>query len=274
MVHKLGSRRASSIALACGILVLQLSCWSTPKYAPLKRAEGLPSSLDELVDLSDRLAVEGAEHEDLLKALSALDVAERLVKDRSQKRMEVLWRKSRVLYLMADMNIPQYPKERCTDEGENAASEAATIAPDRVEGHYYYAIHLGLRAMDATVGALTMVPKVEAAAKKAVEIDPSYDDAGPLRLLGMLYVKAPSWPASIGDIDEGLKLLERATQISSFPLNRLFLGEALIEAGREPEGIQTLRAVLRVPRQGRWGIVGEKWREHARRLLRAVGQKD
>ena len=71
--------------------------------------------------------------------------------------------------------------------------------------------------------------------EKSIELVPAFDDAGAYRVLGQLYVRAPSWPASIGDPDVAVELLQKAVEIApGHPINHLFLVEALWESeGRE-----------------------------------------
>jgi len=252
------------------LCLMHTACWTTAAYIPRREPEDLPVHYSELVSMADEKALEGAPRKQLMRALDALEKALDLRREPGRERMEILWRKSRVLYLLADSATVEDPMSSWLEAGEEAGREAAGIMPERVEGHYYQAINKGLLAQDATVGAITMVPDVAEAARRAIEIDESYDDAGPLRLLGKIYVMAPPWPASIGDLEEGISLLEKACTVSSYPLNRLFLGEAYIEAGEKEQGLEHIYYVLRQPRKGRWAVTGERWRTYARMLLRKL----
>lgn len=85
-----------------------------------------------------------------------------------------------------------------------------------------------------------------------VELDPSYDDAGPLRLLGRLHALAPKVPFFTGwiDRDKAVEHLEEAIRLApEHPYNRLFLAEALLEfrPKRKQEGLDMLRALIVAP---------------------------
>ena len=65
-------------------------------------------------------------------------------------------------------------------------------------------------------------------------LTPDVSSAGPYRVLGMVYLKAPPWPRGIGDGDKALELLQEAVRRSpEYPLNRIFYARALWEVEGE-----------------------------------------
>jgi hypothetical protein len=138
-----------------------------------------------------------------------------------------------------------------------------------VEGHYYEAVFIGLRARQKSVPkALLLLPGMAERGRRAMEIDETYDDAGPLRLMGTLLVTAPPWPASVGDTDEGLELLWRAVEVSDYPRNRLLLVEALIEDDELEAGCRELEPLLNGEINGRWAAAAERWSAEAEELAK------
>ncbi|MCC6809701.1 MAG: tetratricopeptide repeat protein [Deltaproteobacteria bacterium] len=75
---------------------------------------------------------------------------------------------------------------------------------------YLVAEALALRARTKGTGAIVIIPEVAEHGEAAVKLAPGYDDAAPLRLLGMVLSKAPPWPHGPGDPDRGMKLLQDA----------------------------------------------------------------
>src|SRR5262249_43191498 len=85
----------------------------------------------------------------------------------------------------------------------NPASAQAPVfgADPSAVWHYHYAEALALRARLRGTAAMGLLPQIAENGEAAVKIDPSYDDFAPLRLLGMVLLKAPSWPQGPGDVE-------------------------------------------------------------------------
>jgi tetratricopeptide (TPR) repeat protein len=109
---------------------------------------------------------------------------------------------------------------------------AASRSPESAEPPYAEGIALGRLAELSGTRAAGSVDEIRDAFALAVERDPGMDRAGPLLALGLLYLRAPEWPAGLGDADLALEYLEEA--VDRFPdhaPNRIGLAEALREVG-------------------------------------------
>jgi tetratricopeptide (TPR) repeat protein len=145
-----------------------------------------------------------------------------------QKSYEAAWRAARACSWLSDDFEDNSSKKDWADKGLTFAKEAGALDGSRVEGHYYHALTLGQYLYVEQTKARQLVPQVLEEVKKAVQIDEKFDHAGPLRLLGSLLSQAPEPPTSVGDHEEGMKVLTRATNISpGYPQNWLLLGDAL-----------------------------------------------
>jgi tetratricopeptide (TPR) repeat protein len=157
-----------------------------------------------------------------VNALAALKKA--LVKD---KGYEPLWRAARACAWLSDEYDDDARKKDYAEKGHQLAKQALTLDDKRVESHYYHGLTLGQYAYVKQTEARALVPQVLEAAKRAAAADEKFDSAGPLRLLGSLYAQAPEPPTSVGDHEEGVKVLSRAVQLApSFPQNWLLLGDS------------------------------------------------
>lgn len=223
----------------------------------------LPDDPMALLELAERWSRPGEDLDHQFGALTALEKAEALHADPFVT--QVL--RARTCFRLAEDRQDHPHWSSWLEVGIDAAEAAAAQRPERVEGHYYLATLLGRRAERATVGALEAIPRIQAAAERAVEIDPTIDNCGPLVALGMLYVAAPPWPQSIGDPETGIEYLRQAVECTDFPVNRILLAEALLDQGEYLEARELLRWVLARPPEGLWGLVGNTWRPHARELL-------
>ena len=142
-------------------------------------------------------------------------------------------------------------------QGVVLARRARELNPLGVEGHYYYALTVGLLAdLDRGYG-LNAVAEMETALRRALELDERFDRAGALRLLGILHLRTPAPPVSIGSPRKGLRLLQRAVELfPDDPENQLYLAEALRDNGRTDEARVVLGKIA--PR--------EPWQTKARLL--------
>lgn len=138
---------------------------------------------------------------------------------------------SQVALHLAERQPPGADREALAAEGVKLA-ERSLKAGGKADAavHYYLAANLGLAINDHPVQAADNLHRLEDELSLAVKLSKSVDQGGPLRLLGMLYLKAPPWPTGIGDGDKALALLkESVDQYGNHPLNHLFYAEALFE---------------------------------------------
>jgi tetratricopeptide (TPR) repeat protein len=151
------------------------------------------------------------------------------------------------------------------------ARHASELKPRGVEGHYWYAINVGLLADADRLYGLKAVGEMKEALERAIEIDERYDYAGPLRVLGILYLRTPAPPVSIGSPRKGLQLLQRAVGLfPDYPENYLYLAEALRDTGRVGEARETLRKVLNASPWPDRQFESGQWKTSAQKLLQTL----
>jgi len=116
------------------------------------------------------------------------------------------------------------------------AETALAANGESVETVFLCGALLGLQLETARVPGPGKVSRVHEYFERAVELDPLFSDGAPLRALGTLLVKAPSWPAGPGDVERGIELLTRAVlEHRDDPANHYYFGEALLADGRRQE---------------------------------------
>ncbi len=151
---------------------------------------------------------------------------------------------------------------KALDEIAEAGMQAARTAgaPDKdPRACYFMAVNLGLAIQQRGYSALPLLP-VEVAALKTAQATPELELGGPLRALGMLYLKAPPWPAGPGDVDAALDLLKQAVDtFPSHPLNHLFYAMALRESGEGEAASAALKRASELARPELWGDYAAKW---------------
>ena len=148
--------------------------------------------------------------------------------------------------------------EQITEIGIESAKSAG--APDHdPRAAYWMSVSLGLSIRLHGLSALPLLP-VEMAALKTAQKAPELEMGGPLRALGMLYLKAPSWPAGPGDLEEAIELLKTAAEAyPSHPLNHFFYADALRESGDGKTASAELQRAADLARPELWGEYAAKW---------------
>lgn len=172
-------------------------------------------------------------------------------------------------------DIPR--KEALANEGVRLAEQAlAQGGAGDGAVHYYLAANLGLAVHEHVLQAADNLNRLEEALHKAVRLAPAVDGGGPLRLLGMLYLKAPPWPSGIGDGDKALDLLKGAVDTyPEHPLNHLFYSQALWEVDEQAQPAQAeLAKGLERLRSGPWGYNKAIWDQEFKAVAKELGRPD
>jgi|GEM_PF-1921915 len=135
---------------------------------------------------------------------------------------------ARAAFDYADLAKTDRDREPIALRGIAIARQAITLDPNSAAAHYYLALNLGQYARTKMLGALKILTEMERELKRALELDPKFDYAGPNRTLGVLYLEAPGWPTSVGNKTKARANLERAVELApDYPDNHLNLIEAL-----------------------------------------------
>src|SRR5258706_3570188 len=198
-------------------------------------------------------------------AAQQLEDAARMLRD----DYDAQWRAAQALAFLAENETRPESRKQAAKRGIVLSRHGRELQPDRVEAHYWYAITVGLLAdVDRSYG-LNAVGEMETALKRAGAIDERYDQAGPLRVLGILYLRTPAPPVSIGRPRKGLRLLQRATELfPDYPKNYLYLAEADRGTDRPDDARAALAKVLDVPPWPDRQFESAKWKVEAQKLAK------
>lgn len=124
---------------------------------------------------------------------------------------------------------------------------------------YYLGMNLGQLARTRTLGALPLVREMETWFLRARQLDEHFDEAGPDRNLGLLYLEAPGWPVSVGHRGKARRHLERALELAPhYPENHLNLLEARLRWG-ESDLAPAVRRLAELLPAARARYAGEAW---------------
>jgi tetratricopeptide (TPR) repeat protein len=193
---------------------------------------------------ADGLALYAEQPRNLVRVTRAaqnLEPAARTLRD----DYDAQWQAAQALAFLAENESRPEFRKQAAKRGIVLARHGRELKPDRVECHYWYAINVGLLADVDRAYGLDAVGEMEAALKRAIEIDERYDFAGPLRILGILHLRTPPPPTSIGSPRKALRLLQRAAELfPDYPENFLYLAEALRDNDRVAEAKEALAKVI------------------------------
>ncbi len=138
------------------------------------------------------------------------------------------WQFARACFDWAEFSTNDTQRAALAQLGIKACRALLKRDTNSVAGHYYLGMNLGQLARTKNLGALPIVDEMEMEFKAARRLDQNFDQAGPDRNLGLLYLEAPSI-GSIGSRSKARTHLLRAVELApDFPENRLNLAEALV----------------------------------------------
>ncbi len=179
----------------------------------------------------------------------------------SPTNAEVAWQFARACYDRSEFATNHTQRAQFARLGIDAARVSMALKPDLAPAYYYLGINLGVLA-DTTrnLGGLKLVSEMEKSFKKAAQLDPLFDYAGPDRCLGLLYRDAPGWPISAGSKSKARVHLERARQLAAdYPENQLNLLEAWLKWGEKDKVVAEVDKVDKVLAQARLKLTGDAW---------------
>ncbi|OHD65084.1 MAG: hypothetical protein A2176_02375 [Spirochaetes bacterium RBG_13_51_14] len=220
-----------------------------------------------LAEIADELCMRSAPFGQKVYALRLAIQANMLDK----KDKEVAQVLSRVAFFVADaIDTDEDKMKKSADIGVKAARSIG-ITDANPEICYYFALNQGLITRTKGLFAINRLPEIEGALKIAQKVE-HLDSGGPLRVLGMLYLKAPAWPSGIGDLDKALEFFERAVKkYPSHPQNFMFYAQALTEDDNKDSALQNLDMAYRLSVPEIWGVYySKKWRTEIDELKKKI----
>jgi hypothetical protein len=188
---------------------------------------------------------------------------------------------ARLAFLLADRGGDRPERvEKLASEGMRWAQHALELSADLYKeyaaaAHYYLAINLGLAVQDTVMLALKNIDRIKFELEAARRLDPDIDRAGPSRVLGLLYVKAPSWPKGFGDPDKGVELLADAVRrFPNYPPNRILYARGMTDSDADEnrdEIREQVDAARKLLEAGTWGTQQERWQKDIEQIARDAG---
>ena len=166
----------------------------------------------------------------------------------------------RAAFDWAEYSITQRQRAEIAEEAIPICRALVEHVPSLAAGHYYLGMNLGQLARTKSIGALRIVDEMEPEFKKARELDEDFDNAGPDRNLGLLYLEAPIF--SVGDKTKARRHLERALELApQFPDNQLNFIEALLRWNEKKLAEERLSVLEKMWPSARQVFTGDEWNQ-------------
>ena len=266
---------AGRAAVATGVLLLAACPHPPIKSAATVRPEELTQSPDDLLKRSaaleqktDSVSLENA----LVLSDKALEVLAPVGAPANPQAYDAASRGAEISFWLADLaEDDKNRRQTFAEKGMGLARRAIDLNGKGAEGHYYLALNTAYLARTKTVGALGLLPDIVKEARAAMAINDKVDHCGPLRLLGTVLLRAPSWPTSVGDVDEAKDALQKAAEsCPEHPGNHLFYGEALIANKKREQAAPELEKALATPTNPDWAKMEARIRVEATEQLAKI----
>ena len=196
--------------------------------------------------------------DDMLDTVTDMETARKvlqLYKDAAAQldnKYDANWRISQVLYYIGLHTQEKKEKKDIFSEAVEYAQEAADIEPEKPEGHYWLGVNHGkVGEVRGVLKSLFLVKPIKNAMNKVIELDRSYEDGGPDRVLGRVYFKLPGLAG--GSSTKSLEHLEKSKEYGpNDPVTLFYLAETLLKKKKKDEAKIALETILNLPDDPRW----------------------
>ena len=232
------------IAVSAALILILCGCAQTGGQQNLPPATGVVNSYP-VVDSTVTGCIPHNFSADFGQTGEVLACLERSLARKEGVRGKILAELARLYFALGE-TAKEDERLAWYEKGRHHAELLCREEPKRVEGYYWLALNLcGICQVSRAGQALSMVPTIVENLEVALAIDQSYDQGGPLRVLGRIRYRAPPWPLSEGDLKQSLNLLRVAAEIApDNSTNHLYLAETLIQLGEAEEACAELDRAL------------------------------
>jgi tetratricopeptide (TPR) repeat protein len=219
------------------------------------------SSLQEMINQADALYDRREHLENVRSSVQLLQGVE------YDNEYEAAWRLGRALFFLGQETESVDETRACHAQAVSICERAASLQPERVEGHFWLGVNLALLAqIENPFDALPHALRARRSLKRAVRLDSAYHAAGPLRVLARLQHKLPRLLG--GGIRRARSNFERAIQLApANTVTRLYFAEMLSEIGDKARAREQLQAILNAPSDPLWSFEAARDRKIARKML-------
>jgi tetratricopeptide (TPR) repeat protein len=179
---------------------------------------------------------------------------------------EAAWKLARTRYWLGG-HASEADRKKVLEDGVAAAKTAASLRPDRPEGHFWLAANMG--ALAESFGLRQGIKyrgQIKEALLTVLKIDPAFQGGSADRALGRWYYKVPGLFGGSNQKSEA-HLRQSLTYAPQSTASHFFLAETLFDLGRDAEARAELQKVIDAPIDPDWAPEDREFKEKARARL-------
>jgi hypothetical protein len=221
----------------------------------------MEQSLEEITRRADALYDMRGHPGNVRASVKLLEEAE------DAEEYEAAWRLGRALFFLGQEAQSEDETRRSHLRGIRFSKRAARLQALRVEGHFWLGVNQALLAQtENPLNALRHALSARRSLLRAVELDPAYHAAGPLRVLARLQHNLPRLLG--GGTSRARANFERAIGLApANTVTRLYFAEMLFETGDKESARAQLETLLNAPLNPHWAYESERDRKIAHKML-------
>jgi tetratricopeptide (TPR) repeat protein len=198
-----------------------------------------PEAIEQALSQADGLFKQRADLDKLRTAIKSLGA----VRDPDNRNYQVEWTFSKYNYFLGKFTTDEDEADEVLEEGRDAGRIASRVAPEKPDGHFWYAANLGelSKRSPITVG-LKSVDDIKESMNKVIAIQPDYQGASAYDALAQVELATK---LKGGDANKAVEYLEKGLQLAPDNTNiRLHLGEAYLAVKRDADAKKQLDYIL------------------------------
>jgi hypothetical protein len=281
VVRKQVTLAVSVVAIvALAAMLLPAACKQVPEETLHNNANERSTGADPVAMAGDASAAFEQTPRTLERVRISASMFARALEFEKARSYESLWHAARTAGWLAEFGADDIERERHARAGLTYANTALKAQPDGAEAVFYHGVLAGfLGDLDNNYG-LDAVSEIEKDMNALIQADRDVMNGGPWRVLGVLQLRAPGPPVSVGSLRNGRKNLEKALEKAPlWPENHLYMAEAeflwakdkskpeFAEAARKRLDERLLGADAKPPAGYEFEFAA--WQDKARELLEA-----
>jgi tetratricopeptide (TPR) repeat protein len=203
---------------------------------------------DELIAQADELY---SIMKDITTAEKARDLYLEAI-EKAENKYEVFWKLSRLLYHVGSHKERKKEKRAIFLQGIYYAKKAAELKPEKPDGYYWLGVNYCVYGeAKGVLKSLFLLDDVKRAINKVIELDRSYSNGGPDRVLGRVYFKVPGFAG--GSKKKSLEHLHKSLEFApNYPWTRYYLADTYLALKEIDNARKELEVILNMESNDRW----------------------
>ena len=187
---------------------------------------------------------------------------------KADDKYDASWKIARMHYYIGAHTEKNKEKKAIFEQGIYYAKKAVELKPDKPDGYYWLGVVYGVYGeARGVLKSLFLVDDIKGAMNKVIEIDRSYEDGGPDRVLGRVYFKLPGFAG--GDNKKSLEHLLKSKEFEpNDPVTRLYLADTYLDLKEVDKAKEELEFILSMPSDSRWISGVDEYKAQAQEMLK------